>query len=95
MKPTSDIATALHQGGDASFGASSVALGTFRPGSARCATFGVPLKSLPPSDREWSSARARRVAAPTPGPGGVLDKQISRLDEANREWFIWRFSDDA
>jgi hypothetical protein len=94
MKPIPDTITALHQGRNASFGAPSVTLGSFRPGSARRAMFGTRLQSLPPSDRERSSTHAR-CAAPAPGPGGVLDKQTSRLNEANSEWFIWRFGDDV
>jgi hypothetical protein len=95
MKPLLDQAKALHTAGSSSLGAFSVGLRSFRPGLATRATSRIRLLSLPPSDRERSSARANRVAAPAPGLGGVVENQVSLLDEANREWFIWRFGDDA
>lgn len=95
MKPILDSMTAREHSGNASLGTSSATLGSFRPGSSCRATFGTPLQSLPPLDREWSSARAERVAASAPGLDGESDPRISRLDGANREWFTWRFGEDA
>jgi hypothetical protein len=95
MKLILDTAMAHQTAGKPCLGASSVQLGHLLSGSVSRAISGIRLQSLPPSDRMRSSARAPRVAAPAPGPGGVLDKQISRLSEANREWFVWRFGEDA
>lgn len=47
--------------------------------------------SLPPLGRKRSSAQAQCLAAPASGSGGVSEDQTSRLVEANREWFVWRF----
>lgn len=90
-----DTATANQTAGKPSLGVFSVPLGTFLYVSACRAIPGIRLLSLPPADRWRSNARTLRAAAPASGPGGVLDKQISRFDEATREWFIWRFGDDA
>jgi hypothetical protein len=94
MKPLLDQATEPQTAGNANFGACSVTVGSFRPGLGYRATSMAWLQSLPPSDRERSSARAIGVAAPAPGPGGVIHNQVSRLEEANREWLVWRFGDD-
>ena len=64
---------------------------TPRRGSA----FTLELLSPPPNGRERSSANALRITAPAPEPGGDAERQMSRLREANREWFIWRFGEDA
>ncbi|HEV2199737.1 MAG TPA: hypothetical protein VGR73_07940 [Bryobacteraceae bacterium] len=95
MKLILDTATANQTAGKPSLGVFSVPLGTFLYVSACRAIPGIRLLSLPPADRWRSNARTLRAAAPASGPGGVLDKQISRFDEATREWFIWRFGDDA
>lgn len=94
MKLILDTVTANQTTRKPSRGASSVPIGNLLAGSGSRAIFGIPLQS-PSSDRGRSSVRARNVAAPAPGPGDVLHKRISRLDEANREWSIWRFGDDA
>jgi hypothetical protein len=75
-------------------GAFSLPVGHVLSGSTRRAIIGTQLQSLPPTDRERSSARARRIA-PAPGLAGVLDRQMSRIEDANREWLIWRFGEDA
>ena len=95
MKPASDSVTAHQLGANASVGAFSVTLGSFRPRSIRRTIFESLFQSLPPSDREWLSARAKRDDAPAPGLGGVSKAQISRLDDATREWLSWRFGEDA
>jgi hypothetical protein len=76
-------------------GAFSVSLGQFLSGSARRAISAIQLQSPLAADRERSSVRDRRANPPASGPGGVLEKPISRLDEADREWFVWRFGEDA
>jgi hypothetical protein len=95
MKLIRDMATANQTARKSSLGVSSVPLGNFLSGSVSRAISGIRLQSLPPADRGRSSARVRRTDAPIPGPGGAAKSQISRLAEANREWFIWRFGEDA
>jgi hypothetical protein len=74
----------------------SAPLEAIPPRPRRQATVRVGLQSLPASGRERSSARAEHIAAaPTPGLGGVSQIPTALLEEANREWFIWRFGDDA
>jgi hypothetical protein len=70
-------------------------LGKFASGSARRAISAIQFQSLPPANRVRLSARVLRAGAPAPGPGGVFERQISRLEEADREWFTWRFGEDA
>jgi hypothetical protein len=94
MKLILDRATASQTAGKSSLGATSAPLGNFLFGSASRAISGIRLKSLPPADRGRSNARARHADVPAPGPGGVLNSQISRLEEANREWLMWRFGEE-
>ena len=75
-------------------GTFSLPVGHILSGSTRRAIIGTRLQSLPPTDRERSSAGARRIA-PAPGLAGVFDRQTSRLEDANREWLNWRFGEDA
>lgn len=75
-------------------GTFSLPVGRVLSGSTRRAIIGTRLQSLPPTDRERSSARARRIA-PASGLAGVSDRQMSRIEDANREWLIWRFGEDA
>ena len=95
MKLILDTATASHTGRKPSLGVFSVSLGQFLPGSARRAISAIQLQSPLAADRERLSVGASRANAPASGPGGVLEKPISRLDEADREWFVWRFGEDA
>jgi hypothetical protein len=95
MKLILDTATARQIARKPSLGAPSVTLGEFLPGSLCRATSGFQLQSLPPANRVRSSARILRADAPAPGPGGILNGRMSRLEEANREWFNWRFGEDA
>ena len=94
MKLILDTAMASHTGRKPGFGAFSASLGQFLSRSARRARSAIQLQSLA-ADWEWSSVGASRANAPAPGPGGVLEQPTSRLEEANREWFVWRFGEDA
>lgn len=94
MKSILDHVTARQYDGNPECGATSTPPEAFRR-SVRRAAFGVQLQSLPLADQERSSACAQRLATPAPGLAGVSQSQISiSLEEANREWFIWRFGDD-
>jgi hypothetical protein len=95
MKLILDIATATRIASKPSLGLPSVKFGEFLPGSLCRATSGLRLQSLPPANRVRSIARILRAGAPAPGPGGILNGRTSRLEEANREWFNWRFGEDA
>ncbi len=90
MKLILDIATVSQIARKPTLGASSVPSRSFLSGSPRSAVSGLRLQSLPAADRERSS-----VDAPAPGPGGVSKPKDFNLDEANREWFVWRFGEDA
>ncbi len=46
-------------------------------------------------DREQSSAPAYAASAPAPGPEAGLLTASARFEEANREWFRWRFGEEA
>ena len=94
MKLSLEIVTANHIGGRPCLGAYSVKLGFFPPGSTRRALSRTPLRLQPTTDRDRSSTRDHYIAAPASGLGGNLKKEISRLEEANREWLVWRFGDD-
>ena len=54
----------------------------------------VQVKSSPPASRKRQSVHGPRANAAASG-SGILDYQISRLETANREWFDWRFNEDA
>lgn len=96
MQPISNSLTALQQGGNAGYGKSSATPGSSQSRSVSRATFRmIRLRSLPPPDRERSSAGANHAAAPASGLGGDASRLTSRLDEANREWCQWRFGEDA
>jgi len=95
MKLILDIATASQIASTPRLGAPSSKVGELRPGSLCRAISGLQLQSLPPANREWLSTRGLRDDAPASGLGGILEKPISRLEEANREWFVWRFGEDA
>ncbi len=94
MKLILDTATANRTAKKSSLGAPTVPLGDFLPGSAIRAISGIRSQSLPLTDRERSSARAPRAATPAPDPGGVPAKEISRFEQANSEWIIWRFGEE-
>jgi hypothetical protein len=95
MKLISDTVTASHTGRKPGFGAFSDSLGRSLSGSGRRARSAIQLRSPLAADRGRLSVGASRVNAPAPGPGGVLEQPPSRLEEANREWFVWRFGEDA
>jgi hypothetical protein len=90
MRLILDTATARQIVRKPSLGASSERFVDILSGSPRSAISGIRLQSLPPAHRERSSADA-----PAPGPGGFLNGRVSRLEEADREWFNWRFGEDA
>ena len=96
MKLIVDIVTAGQTSRELSNGTLSVSFRKLTPASARRrAAPATELQSPLAADRRRSSMRARRANAPASGPGGVLKMQISRLEEADREWFDWRFGEDA
>jgi hypothetical protein len=95
MKLILDITTASQIASKPSLGAPSVKLGEFLSDSLCRAISGLQPPSLPPANRVRLSAHALRADAPAPGPGGIEMRQMARLEEANREWFNWRFGEDA
>ncbi len=94
MKLIFNIATASQIGRESGVGARSAAFRELLADSLPRAIEGLQLQSLPPANRGWLSARVPRADAPAPGPGGVA-RQMSRLEQANCEWFNWRFPEDA
>jgi hypothetical protein len=95
MRPILDQVPASQRDGNPERRATSAPLECTRLRPSHPGTVRVRFQSLPPSSREQSSARAERVATPAPGLGGVFQISTALLEEADREWFIWRFGDDA
>jgi hypothetical protein len=93
MKPTVDEATRLHIGGDADAGEFSMAAQISGRRSACNAKSAVQLQLLPRTDRKLSSTRPRCGSILVSGLGGESD--TSRLKEADHEWLVWRFGEDA
>lgn len=94
MKLLSDTVTASRTGRKPGFGVFPDSLGQSLSRSARRVISTIQLQSPLAADRKRSSVSAR-ADAPASGPGGILEKPISHLEEANREWFVWRFGEDA
>jgi hypothetical protein len=92
MKPMLEPIAEPHRRRITSFGTPYVA---FRSPSHPSATFDESNAAvfLPLSDRGQSSSRANEIEAPAPGPVGGT--RGDHFDDANREWFQWRFGEDA
>lgn len=95
MKPIFEQATTGQPHGEVELGPASVTLNNLSSDSVRIAPFVVWLRWAPTTDRERSSPRARRAPTPASDLRGGVVKEITRSEEANREWFIWRFGEDA
>jgi len=95
MKPVLDRIGVLRTAANASLRSPSVLIGYEGPDALRYPTTRTRLQSPPQRDRGRSSVRAHSSAAPASGLDDVSSKDFSLLQEANREWFFWRFGEDS